>query len=1400
MSPFTLFEVSWEVAHRVGGIHTVVATKARSLAGRMGDDYVVVGPWLLDQHDAEAVLDPVVGYGEFVEDCRAMGLPVRVGRWRVPGSPLTILVEFSGLYEKKNEVLSELWSHYSVDSLAGDWGYVEPLLFGHAAGMVIERYWRDVVRGERDAAVVQAHEWMTGSALLYLKSRVPEIGTVFTAHATVIGRAAASEGRIGDDVLQGRTPKETSTALGVRAKHSLEATAACEADVFTTVSEVAAAEAERFLGRAADPVLPNGLDPEVLEDRLGGVSRDRARVSLTDLASRFLGEDVSDAFLLCSGSRYEFRNKGLDLLLDAAAALGEKEGRTVVLFLLVPAGNSGLRRSISARLKTKKRADGPPLGIALHNLFEPDADPIAVRCRERGLDNAHGSRVRVIHWADYVSPEDGILGLRYESVLQGADATCFPSFYEAWGYTPQESLALGVPTVTTDVAGFGLWARENGFGTAEGVHVLSRAGRTDDEIVSDLTIILDRLVSNGSDGEALSAACRTVAAATFWPQLIGAYDTAHGTALAAARERARESGDAVAATRFLLPLRSKAQNGRPHVFPLDVPTVVPDAIAGLQELAGNWAWAWDTDAPELFREIAPDIWTEVRHAPLRLLRAVRYERLEECASDAEYVARVTAATTRVRAYLAQPLAEDAVTAENPVAYVCAEFGIHESFPIYSGGLGVLAGDHLRAASDLGVPLVAVGLLYRAGYMRQVLREGVDQEAVPERVDPADLPLDAVVDAAGQPIEVTLNLPGSEAVLRAWRTRVGRITLYLLDANVARNRPEDRELTRALYSGDQEMRIRQEIVLGIGGVRLLRALDISPSVFHINEGHGAFASLERMRHLLQETGLTFDEGREAIRATTVFTTHTPVPAGHDEFSEELVRRYFGDAEHWVGAPWERFMALGASSEAPGRFNMTGLAVRFAARVNGVSVKHAEVSRDLLHRFAPQLLAAETPIHAITNGVHLGFWTRPVVRAAVGEADYGCLATAFEQSESMSDSAAWRIRQSLRQDLHENLIAHLRRTFARQGDSPSLLAAVEKRLDPKALCIGFARRFATYKRAGLIFRDEERLLRLLSDDERPVRLLIAGKAHPRDTKAQELIAHIGRLARDERFVGRVVLIENYDIDVARWLVAGVDVWLNNPRPPLEASGTSGMKASANGALNLSVGDGWWLEGFDGVNGWRIGGDVIPPDPEQQDAEDGQILYGLLEHEVVPEFFDRDEDGVPLRWTPRVRRAMATVPPQFDAARMVSDYRAWAYEPLARAHAGLRGDRFGAAIETFRDILRVRSSLGEVRITAAAVGDVTEVRPGHTLAIGVDVVLGDLAPEDVLVEALLGRRDDDGGLHSVKTLVLQCRGPSDDQGARHYTGELDVRSSGALGYAVRVRPVRDEGPAFDDPVVWA
>ncbi len=1406
MAPYTLFEISWEVCNKVGGIHTVVSTKAKTLVEKLGDDYIAIGPWLLSDQDRQPPFDPEPGFESFTEACRALGVPVRVGRWRIPSRPRTILVEFSRLFERKDEVLARNWEKFKVDSLFGAWDYVEPVLFGTAAGIVIEKWWEEYVAPRQGKAVVQSHEWMCGSAMLYLREKVPAIGHVFTTHATMLGRSIASRGTYPTDGLGDRDPNELATEIGIRAKHSMEGVCARVADSFTTVSEITATEAEMFHGRLANPLLPNGIDLAVIDEIAGSATRDEVRATLQQFAHRFLGESVDDAAFVCIAGRYEFHNKGIDLLLDAVAAMQKRPGRRVVLFVLVPAGNSGLRGDVAERMRRPVGGDRTPLGISTHNLFEPENDPVLRQCRLLGLDNAIGSRVKVVQIPIYFHDGDGFLNLPYEAVLRAMDHSAFPSFYEPWGYTPEESLAVGVPTITTDCAGFGLWAQQRGLRARDGVQVIARH-RSDYATARDALVqLLEAAVVQPGERSAIHDACRKTAQLTAWSDLIQHYETAFRIALEAAELRA---GTTTAyRPRFTaLPVTPTAVGQRPQLQRFDVAPTLPDPLRALSSIAANYWWTWNHDAAALFAELSPRKWATTRSNPVQTLSQVFAADLETRVADKSFVGRVQSVAKRFDAYLAARRTEVELSPgcfasdEHPIAYFCAEFGIHESLPIYSGGLGILAGDHLKSASDLNLPLVGVGIYYRKGYMRQRLSPHHEQIAIEVDNDPAGVAAELVLGKDRQPLEITIQLPSSTLTLRAWRVQVGRVPLYLLDADVPSNRPEDRGITHHLYGGDQENRLLQEIVLGRGGVRLLHALGIEPCVHHLNEGHASFVAIERIGRYLRQDGLTFEEARELIRATTIFTTHTPIPAGHDRFPEGLVRRYFSDVHHWAGVPWERFYAFGQSEGSDGSFNMTMLANHFAGYVNGVSKLHGEVSRGILRPAWPMLLEYEVPVGSVTNGIHLPTWTAPEIAQLLGAEGRAVTADDFrDRADHLDAGALWETRRGLRRKLKQLVADRLRDAYARRHDSPLVLERVLAGLEEDALWIGFARRFVPYKRADLLFRSLERLAKILGDSARPVRVLFAGKAHPHDRAGQETVRRVAEIARSEPFLGKIVFIEDYDMELGRGLVQGVDVWLNNPIRPLEASGTSGMKVAANGGLNLSIADGWWPEAYDGQNGWTIGNSHAMPSQALQDEMESSHLYRLLEEEVVPLYFDRDADGMPQRWIARMKHALRTVPTVFHTDRMVGEYFDVAYRELGTSYHRLSADGRATLKHVAEEHRRIRRGFHDVRIVAAHVTDLRDLRVLAPVEARVEVDLGELRPDDVDVELVLGHARHEFDLHRPVVLRLRHEGT---EGTRHvYSGAKVMDRSGTFAYGLRVRATQRE--AFDrilaDLVLWA
>jgi phosphorylase/glycogen(starch) synthase len=1410
--PFTLFEVSWEVCNKVGGIHTVVSSKAKTLTARMGDDYIAVGPWLLSDPSRDIPFDEEPAWGDFCESCRVLGVPVRMGRWRIPGRPLTMLVGFSQFYDQKDAILSKLWEDYSVDSISGGWDYVEPILFGHAVGRVIEQWWLEHLAPEHRRAAVHVHEWMTGSALLYLKSRVPAIATVFMTHATMLGRALASVGRSPADGLQGQNAKDLASAHGVSAKHSMEGVTARQADAFTTVSEITAKEASLFHERGPEPITPNGLDLEVVDALAGSMPRQEVRAALVELASRFFGEDVADAAFLAISGRYEFHNKGIDLLLDAVAKLGERPGRRLVLLLLCPAGNSGVKSQFLARRSQPVGSLDGSLGLTTHNLFDAERDPIYQHCAKLGLDNRPGARVRVLHVPTYLGKGDGFLELAYETVLRGVDLTSFPSFYEPWGYTPQESLALGVPTTTTDHAGFGRWAQGLGLGAEHGVVVLARAGVPDAQARDNLAQEIEHFLANEHDPEELARACRATAARTGWADFIAYYDKAYALALAAAEARLGSGVPSVRRPRLALTVQPTKEAQRPHLHKFEVAATLPRGLEGLARLARNYWWSWDPEGSSLFEELSPTSWRACGHNPLLFLQRAYREDLDERAADPDYRARLERVLARFDDYLAQPVDEgrwrasvfaaEAPSRKHPVAYFCAEFGVHESLRTYSGGLGALAGDHLKSASDLNLPLVAVGLFYRMGYFTQRLGPAGEQVEVDLENDPRKLPVEPVLGPGGVPLEITLNLPGRPLHLRAWRVQVGRVELYLLDSNIASNRAEDRDITRNLYGGEQEVRLQQEIVLGRGGVHLLRALGVEPAVFHMNEGHAAFLTLERVGHLTLKEGLTFDEARDLVRATTLFTTHTPVPAGHDRFGEDLMRRYFSDVADWVGVPWERFFALGQAEGDRGAFNMTYLAMNFASFTNGVSQLHGEVSRKLFRTYWPGLLEGELPVDAVTNGIHLPTWTHPSIASVLGIRTRSVVPEDFDRALSIEElPQLWRAKQELKRRLLEEVRLRLKRGFLDRGDKPEILTRTLDGLEEDALLIGFARRFAPYKRAALVFKDPARLEALLSDSTRPVRILVAGKAHPRDGLGRDVLKSIVERARRSEFLGRVLFLEDYDLELARLMVQGVDLWLNSPIRLQEASGTSGMKAAANGTLHISIDDGWWPEAYDGENGWLIGEPRHYKDPELQDQLDASMLYRLLEEEVVPLYFERDASGLPNGWLTRMRRCLATIPLHFNTDRMVLDYAAKAYGPLSKAGIELARDRKARLRTLVQERTRIRKGFEKIKIVSAHVGELAGIKVGNTVEVRVEVDLDGLSPEDVLVELVVGHtRDESEMVHLAVVPLAPVQKVGEAVHAFEGVRVMDRSGSFSYGIRVRARAGRETAEALFDLVLWA
>jgi starch phosphorylase len=835
-----------------------------------------------------------------------------------------------------------------------------------------------------------------------------------------------------------------------------------------------------------------------------------------------------------------------------------------------------------------------------------------------------------------------------------------------------------------------------------------------------------------------------------------------------------------------------------------VRTVLPEPLRPLQGLAQNLRWSWHPETRELFQSVDADGWRAAAGDPVRLLGAVSKQRLSALAQDRRFLRRLSTASEDLSDYLTNPRwyqSAEAEPAELPsaIAYFSPEFGITAALPQYSGGLGILAGDHLKAASDQGVPLIGVGLLYRHGYFRQSLsREGWQQEQYPV-LDPNELPLGLLREDDGTPCVIVLALPGGRS-LRAhiWKAQVGRVPLLLLDSDVEENHPNERDVTDRLYGGGSEHRLLQEMLLGIGGVRAVRTYcrltgHAAPEVFHTNEGHAGFLGLERIREL----GGDFDSALEAVRAGTVFTTHTPVPAGIDRFDRELVARHLGDGGELAGVDVQRVLELGMETYSggdPNVFNMAVMGLRLAQRANGVSTLHGAVSREMFAGLWPGFDPDEVPITSITNGVHAPTWVAPEV-FRLGARQIGAqraedammigLSDRWESVADIPDAAVWETRRLLREQLVEDVRQRVRASWRQRGAGLAELGWVDDVLDPDVLTIGFARRVPSYKRLTLMLRDQDRLMELLLHPERPIQIVVAGKAHPADDGGKRLVQELVRFADDPRVRHRIVFLPDYDMAMAQHLYPGCDVWLNNPLRPLEACGTSGMKAALNGCLNLSVLDGWWDEWFDGNNGWAIPTADGLTDEDRRDDLEATALYDLLEQQVAPRFYDLGGHGggLPKRWIEMVRHTLTTLGPKVLAGRMVRDYVSLLYAPAARAHRAVSGE---AATELAVWKRRLREQWPRVsveHVEAGAAGDSPEL--GSTLTVRVQVALGDLEPGDVDVQAVSGRVDDSDRIADPTVVSLKPGGRPDVDGRWHYEGPLTLDRTGPFGYTVRVLP---------------
>ncbi len=828
------------------------------------------------------------------------------------------------------------------------------------------------------------------------------------------------------------------------------------------------------------------------------------------------------------------------------------------------------------------------------------------------------------------------------------------------------------------------------------------------------------------------------------------------------------------------------QPGTP--FSLQVNPKIPRRLARLEELAHNLWYSWDRATRELFSRLDPQLWESVNHSPKAFLKRIDEQKLVDAADDPVYLSNFNRVLSAFDTYHGEPTRVNGakgLSASDLVAYFCFEFGFHESCPIYSGGLGILAGDHCKAASDMRMPFVGVGLLYRQGYFQQTIDSEGNQHVTYSDSDFDDLPVTLVTDDAGAELRIAVELPGRSVALRVWSVRAGHVKLYLLDTDVEENASADRAISYRLYGGDRTTRIEQEIVLGIGGARALAAMNLKPTVWHINEGHAAFLVLERVRNVMGQ-GLDFPAALEAVAANTVFTTHTPVAAGHDQFPADMIESYFGGYCRELNIPSEQLLALGRTPTVSD-FNMTALAVRGSRIHNGVSRIHGGVSAKLLRDLWPQITPEENPVTYVTNGVHVPTFLAPewveVFNRTLGLGWSQRFANRemWDQIAHLPDHYFWSMHQYLKSQLLHLVRYLIRRAHVRNQGSEAHLDRLFKYADPanpNVLTIGFGRRFATYKRAALLFEDLEWLREITNDPDRPVLFIYTGKAHPADKPGQDLIRQVSHVARMPEFEGRILLVEGYDLHFSRRLVSGVDVWLNNPVYPLEASGTSGMKAAMNGVINLSVLDGWWEEGYDGTNGWAIKPATDAADDYRRNREESRALYEILQDHVMPLYYARGNIGHSPGWIRMAKRSIASIAPHFNAARMVGEYVAKAYVPASQQGRRFAEDRCAGAVTLATWKSRVRHAWPSVSVRRIDTPS-KRIAFGDSFLAEVAVSLDGLSPDDVVVEIVMNHP------RRQNRFVLAAAGPIAGTGEQRFALELTPDQCGQLEYRIRVYP---------------
>ncbi len=1393
-----IFEVSWEVCNKVGGIHTVISTKSLALSERCGD-LIFIGPDTYGTNENSEFIEEPALFAEWKQYAASNGLRVRTGRWNICGSPKVILISFTDFINEKDRIFADFWEDYKLDSLSGQWDYIEPALFGYTAGKVIESFC-DFNLSAADTILAQFHEWMTGTGILYLKKNAPHIATAFTTHATAIGRAIAGNGLPLYKDLSNYNGENMARQFNIISKHSLEKISAINADVFTTVSDITQSECAQLLTKPADVVTPNGFEdnfiPKAEEaEKIRRTAREKMIAVAEKLTSYKFKEEP---LIIATSGRYEYTNKGYNIFVDALDKLNRNANvnREILAYILVPGNNYGPQKSLIAALNGEN-ANIENRNLT-HGLHDAEYDPILNQLKRLGLTNEASNKVKVVFVPSYLNGDDGVFNMKYYDILQGIDLTAFVSYYEPWGYTPLESIAFGVPTITTSLSGFGMWSKQNIDKCDNCVTVIDRNEDNNEEVASKLAEKMAFFAGlDAASRKQISEAATAASKKALWNSLVEKYMEAYAIAKGKIAERTDAIARRMQQTKIERTIMPKETS--PIWRQAEIKSDIPKKFEGLTELANNLWWTWNYEASAMFKRIDVDLWREKRYNPRVFLEEISIDRMKELENDSEFCELYNRVYGNFKKYM-----EAAKDKKAPqIAYFSMEYGLHDNLKIFSGGLGILAGDYLKEASDTNTNMIGIGLLYRYGYFKQTITLEGKQQANYIAQDFNKIPVVPTLDEEGNQKRIVVRFPGRNVYVKIWRANVGRIPLYLLDTDDIDNQDQDKLITSRLYGGDWEFRFKQEMILGIGGTRVLKALGLKPDIYHCNEGHAAFIGFERLNDLISARNLKFDEALEIVRASTLFTTHTPVPAGHDAFEENMLRTYMSHYPDRLKITWDKMMSLGRLNPND-KFSMSYLAANISQEVNGVSWLHGIVSQKMFAPLWNGYFPEENHVGFVTNGVHYQTWTsktwQKLYETTFGDGFMSDMSNPkyWEKINNVDDADIWDIRKLQRTRLINYVKNRVRENWIRSYESPSNMVTVLEKLDEKVLTIGFARRFATYKRGDLLFRNPERLAAILNNPKMPVQILFAGKAHPNDGAGQDLIKRIVEFSKRPEFLGKILFIEDYDIGLAKKLVQGVDIWMNTPTRPLEASGTSGMKAVMNGALHFSVLDGWWVEGYREGAGWALPQERVYENQDFQNELDTQTIYNMLENEIVPMFYDCSDDGIPHRWVKCIKKSIAEIVPMFTTKRMIDDYKDRFYGKLYKRSTELAENDYAKVFEivnwkekaarawNFIEVLKIDFHTTEFENPQDAYGEIT-------------LNLNRLSPNDIGIEAIAVSKKQDGSIvidEKMPFKLKECNGKIAVfriEGAPHKTG--------IYNYAIRAYAKNDLLPYKQDSklIMW-